>query len=358
MDETAPSRSSLLDTPEISRPVNQCRPLDTPPDTPDSGATPTRVRELATARFRHNGWEHLRAAVLRSFDRTDQPYNRKTAFIGCGAECFILRSTDQPYAYRLAGSACHDRFCTPCARERSRIVTSNGLDLLQGKPVRFVTLTVRTTTETLKQALAKLDTAFSALRRRAFWKRHVTGGVAFTEVIWFPDTKRWHPHLHVLTHGRYIPKAALKAEWLHVTGDSTIIDIRLVTTAKGILNYVTKYCGKGLDTSYARDERLLDEAVQTLKGRRLLTAFGDFRGTKLTDPGDGETWEQIGSLWEYLQRARDGDQDALEVLAAIDTPATNYVVGWLRQRDPAPELPVPTITCAQLPLFGTFYWWV
>ena len=183
------------------------------------------------------------------------------------------------------------------------------------------------------------------------------GGVAFTEVKWSERGNRWHPHLHVLTHGRYIPRDPLKKEWLAVTGDSENIDIRLVQSDRGVLKYVTDYCGKGIDAAIIRQPALLDEAIRTLKGRRFLTAFGDFRGSCLTEPGDGDAWEQVGSLWAHLQLARDGDEEALAILEQIDSPATNLVVGWLRERDPPPALPTEHLPDVQTTMFGDNHWY-
>lgn len=77
-------------------------------------------------------------------------------------------------------------------------------------------------------------------------------------------------HQHILIDCDYIPQHTLSEEWHTVTGDSFIVDIRLVDTTKEGLaaaaRYIAKYLGKGchMDSKRAAD----------WKGKRFFQSWG------------------------------------------------------------------------------------
>ena len=280
-----------------------------------------------TAAFRHNGWRHDRRRVYDSFRRTSQTTNRLLDFRDCGKHAYILQSVDSPDQYTIGGSTCHDRFCLPCARERSRVIATNVIHQLEQEQARFMTLTLKSANEPLADLLNKLTTDFAALRRSKLWRNKVTGGVAFIEVKWKQQTQRWHPHLHCLVQGRYIPQHELSNIWLKITRTSKIVDIRFARDARGVTHYVTKYASKPFDHTVIMQPDKLDEAVLALKGKRLCLTFGSWRGLKLTERLDAEKWVNLGSLTEFLQRAEAGEQSACAILQALDVPYVTKIRG-------------------------------
>lgn len=275
--------------------------------------------------FRHTGWQHDRRRVYDALKRTAQTSNRISSYLDCGSHAYVFQSLQDPEVYTLGGSTCHDRFCLPCGRERSRVIAGNVKLKLDGKPARFLTLTLRSTTEPLDDLLAKLTRDFSALRRTKLWRKRVTGGVAFLEVKWLAGTNRWHVHLHALLQGRYVPQQELSKLWLKITGTSDVIDIRIVEDEAHCTHYICKYASKPLDRTVVVVPLRLDEAVVALKGKRLCLTFGSWRGCKLTEPPESGTWIQLGTLDEIITRAEDGDDDAqhaLDVLRVEYAPST------------------------------------
>lgn len=231
-------------------------------------------------------------------------------------------------------------------------MTGNVLDLLRGKEIRFLTLTIKTGTEPLAESLDKLYTAFQKLRRRAIWTRGVDGGVAFLENKWSQSAQRWHPHLHCLLEGRYIDKSRLAHAWFEVTGDSFIIDIRRPPNNESVARYVTKYAGKPFNNSFLNRPALLDEAILALRGRKLALTFGRWRGLKLTAVADDGSWEHVSSLESMLERAGSGDLEALDILKRI----TNRNLEGILPRSP-PSRPVVAprlMTETQLSWLGTW----
>ena len=55
-------------------------------------------------RFRHSGWQRLRAIVYKALWATEQGLARYTAFSDCGHGAYVMQSIDNPHRYRLAGS--------------------------------------------------------------------------------------------------------------------------------------------------------------------------------------------------------------------------------------------------------------
>ena len=277
--------------------------------------------------FRHSGWAGSRLRVYNSLHRTHQSVSRIMGFADCGARAYVYRSIDDPDVCRVAGSACHDRFCMPCTRERGQAIAANVATRLAARPARFVTLTIRTDGLGLAAGIVKLQHAFRRLLRSKLWLARVTGGAAFVEAKYSPTKQRWHPHLHVICQGRYIPHELLRKAWLTITGDSHIVRIQFVKSEQSVLNYVTTYAAKTLRTADFPTDASLDEAVLALHGTRLCRTFGAWRGTDLTDTHPEGTWETVGPLEDLLQLAVQGDREARATVAALSTaPARLFLV--------------------------------
>lgn len=198
---------------------------------------------------------------------------------------------------------------------RTATVRTNLLAFLDGRESRFLTLTRRHSDRPLSDQLDDLYKCFRRLRQRTLWKERVRGGCAMLELEYNHVSKRWHPHLHVLIEGDYIPQAQLSKTWLDVTGDSHVVDIRKVKNDFGAANYLTKYLTKALPTHILRTVHLLQEAVPALKGRRFLLTFGTWTPAKLTTEPSDDQWE----AWDHVTRFtydRFGDHDFCEVVKA------------------------------------------
>lgn len=232
----------------------------------------------------------------------------------------------------------------PCARDRSAVIVHNVLERIGDNPVRFVTLTLKADGEPLEHSVRRLSKSFSALRRRAIWKNNVTGGVAFTEVHWSKNGQRWHPHLHCLVQGRFIPKAELAAAWLDITGDSRIIDLRLVKTAKHLAHYVTKYASKPLNSSFILEPELLDEAIRALHGKRLCVTFGRWQGVQLTTAPSEDEWENLGDFETFLYRAARGDEIAIAIVEQVAPKQADELIALATAARPPPEPTTPEFT--------------
>lgn len=372
--DPAPPALTSLDPPERESPAGQPSPgggfLEPDPSSDASLPFETRLAIAAVQHaladvdrpivtppslsvdFRHSGWQPNRLLVYQALRRTEQPLSRKTSFANCGSDAYVLQNIENPDVYRLAGSACHDRFCLPCAQERSRHVALNVLELTEGRRIRFLTLTLKASSDPLAAQLDKLYTGFQALRRRALWKQKVTGGVAFLELTWSHRTSTWHPHFHILIEGSFLPYQQIKSLWYEITGDSFVIDIRAIRDLRQASTYVTKYASKPFNNTFLGRDAQLDEAILALKGRKLLLTFGSWRGITLIEtPSDG-SWEHVAPLNTIITHAAHGDETARSILRKLTDNDLSPLYARVGPRPPPEQNPGPVIS--QLTFFGVW----
>jgi hypothetical protein len=243
--------------------------------------------------------------VYDAFLQTATAFRRREAFANCGSSYWLLESRSRPGVYKLTADLCHDRWCPHCGRLRSELVACNVLAALARQPARLLTLTQRASDAPLRTRLTRLYAAFRKLRSTALWKQRVLGGVAVLEICWNQQTNRYHPHLHCLTHGRFIPVEDLRREWLRLTGDSFEVDVRFVQAQEDAAHYVTKYIAKPIDHAVYHSQPALREAIQAVHGVKQLVTFGDWRKLKLTRQPKEDDWRSIGHVHELAANEHD-----------------------------------------------------
>lgn len=293
----------------------------------------------ASGNFRHSCWRGQRKRMLQTLVDVGFNWQRVYRFSHCGDQAFVIRSREDPDHIRIAGSSCRDRWCLPCAKDRSRTIAANLTDLTTGKRLRLMTLTLAHRPVHLRAEVDRLQASFSSLRRLSEWKDRIEGGVAILEVARGSKNESWHPHLHVIYEGKYFPQPKLKELWYRVTGDSYIVDIRNVESESMLVNYVTKYVSKPWTGDVERDPLLMAEIVCALDKRRMCTTFGTWRGVSLTVSPLSDAWENLGSLEHFLRLARDGDTEAQRLLASFDRSLVAECLGLVPSPRQAPRSP-------------------
>ena len=228
-------------------------------------------------------------------------------YVNCGSCTRVLyqgRIGDQ-HAFRVVAFGCRCRYCPRCARNRSNLIGRNVRRFLAGndRNLKFVTLTLRHNKTGLRDQLKRLTSCFNNMKRRDWWKSKVKGGMMFTEVK-LSKAGLWHVHAHLIVDAKYMPQHELSSEWLAVTGDSPIVDVRLIKNAEAAASYVAKYGSKSFDAGLINQPARLAEVMTALKGSRLCTTFGEWRGKKLTSPDKNEDdgdWQDLGSLEKFRE---------------------------------------------------------
>lgn len=210
---------------------------------------------------------------------------------------------------------CKHRLCPRCARFRARDLAARTLAMMHllDSP-RFITLTLASSDAPLRSQLRELSDSFARLRRSKLWKAKVTGGVQFIECTYNWSRDQWHPHLHILADGQYIPQAQLSDAWKTASAGSSIVDIRKVHSARSAANYVAKYVSKTTSVAHLPDERIAEWAMQ-VRSLRLTQTFGRLHAMKLETPEKPEKTQRVhlANINELTYHAHRGDPIAAEL---------------------------------------------
>jgi hypothetical protein len=154
----------------------------------------------------------------------------------------------------------------------------------------MVTLTVKDG-ESLSERFAHLRAALkkyrdqrrNALKGQRFVEyAKAFGGVHSIEIKRGKNSGLWHPHVHMIWLCEEPPSASqLSREWLEITGDSYIVDVRefygesVVDGFLEVFKYALKFSDMELGDNW--------DAYQLLKEKRLVDNFGLLRGVKVPE---------------------------------------------------------------------------
>ena len=315
---------------------------------------------IAGHQRRNRGWQgRHRGSVevgrgLQVKEATKEERRLGERITHCG-ERLIFRAPAcecDPHARSLLVGAdlCAHRLCHHCARLRSRKLGARVRQMteqLRGQGITryaLLTLTYRDS-EALEGSVSRCWRDFRKLRQRKLWGQ-VLGCVATMEVKRGKRSRLWHPHLHVLVarpscsclrgrrlgnggptcaHGKLwcshaLNQCCISEAWREITGDSYVVDIRAVHadndgSMAGAVREVVKYCTKLTEvSSKERDDGESDvlELHRAIRGRRLLTTVGVFRGLVEPEKADdllddpearpcstcGKPWETVTAVWD------------------------------------------------------------
>lgn len=304
--------------------------------------SPARLRATLETTFRHSGWLAPRTRIWEAMDCPEITERRRAAFATCGSAAWIVRHPDHPERLSVVSCHCHDRFCVPCASEKGALVANNVLRHSKAARIRFITLTIRHVDQPLSDQLDFLIASFRRLRASKLWQIRTTGGVSFLEVKLAEDGHHWHPHLHILQEGRYVPHRALSDEWRKITRTSFVVHIKEPKGRRDVIHYVTKYASKPLGMALTLHADKLREAMLEMRSRRLMTTFGSWRGFRLTERPDSVDWLIVAPLSDVMLRGMAGEPWALALLLKLR--GNSSCLKLLKLSDRPPRSP-PACAC-------------
>lgn len=229
------------------------------------------------------------------FNSSNMSFEQKR-FLSCHSSANFARNNETGYVRVLARS-CHLRFCPICSRAREKLIRHNVADWLITKHYpKFLTLTLKHSDEDLRTQIDKLYACFKALRRLKLVKKRVASGIWFFQITRGKSGKEWHPHLHCILTGGYLPKTQLQKDWMRITGESFMVDIRLIRDVQSAACEVARYaaCSCNIKTLSCNELAELDSA---LSRRRICGTWGGARKQRLTSlpKYDASKWTNIGS---------------------------------------------------------------
>ncbi len=254
-------------------------------------------------------YDHLDTSIQSMCDRTGDPRPRSKADLldGCRSNAWFTRhiATGE---IRVASNACHLRWCPVCAESRRNYIGHSVSEWIQKlKYPKLMTLTLKHNDVPLWHQVDQLYKNFMQLRKLKDFSDIVTGGVWFFQIKLSKNDGKWHPHIHCVVDGKYMPRTLLRRMWVQITTDSTIVDIRSVKDPEGCSHEVARYAAKpgplnGLDLTHAV------ELVSVMHGRRICGTWGvgrevSLRPSKFTDK---DKWQSVGS-WSMVMSSRKTD---------------------------------------------------
>ena len=168
----APSLWEADRRPETPRPSTCLDPLETNEQPQEDAPWGTFSSPLESdVAFRHSGWQRGRRLVADAFRRIGIGLERQQAFSSGGSWAWVVRHPTEQGRYAVMADKCHDRFCTPCSRERSHLIANRLSERIIRKPHRLITLTIKTGSEPLAKSIDKLLGGFAKVRRLNPWHR-------------------------------------------------------------------------------------------------------------------------------------------------------------------------------------------
>jgi hypothetical protein len=239
----------------------------------------------------------------------------------CGSSAMFLCHKESGMI-KVASSACHLRFCPICAKKRANEVTERITQWLEKtENPRLITLTIKHTKKPLREQLDNLIACWRKLYKSEQWKEYVTAGVWVIQITYNRKRCEWHPHLHILTVGKFFPVDILRKVWCRITGGSFVVDIRGLGQAKEAAKYVGRYVGRACNLGDIPKKHWV-ELYWSLNGKRLFGEFGTGRGEEKllvrTKRSDLDEWEKIG-FFEDIIKSLSFDRDSQLIYRAWKT---------------------------------------
>lgn len=239
--------------------------------------------------------EWARDGGIPQFTRADAKLFRKVE--NCGSYLIFRNYLTSNRSRLLGACSCKEHLlCSFCAARRgvrnARAYQEKVDALKSDNPSHrliLVTFTVQNGANLIERFLHLKNSMQAFLKRRSSSLRRdtpssfhlVDGGVFAYEVKRGAGLDLWHPHIHMLilvpSEG-FLDWQAVKDEWFLVTGDSSVVNFSAVTDDSAFLE-VFAYALKFSEMTHA--DRWL--AFSILKGERLISSFGSFRGVEVPD---------------------------------------------------------------------------
>ncbi len=239
-------------------------------------AKPKAAQSYSSRLASKHGTKTLLVKMLKTLGETEL-VDRMTL---CGSK-FVALTCGSHIVGRRPTHRCDFRLCPFCAARRSRKLINRYLPLATAftgsrrvAPVHLTLTQTHRAGEPLKDARQRLLDSFKKLTRRAFFEQHFAGGLYAVETT-VGTEGAWHTHLHLLCFRlRFFDIAALRSEWLTVTGDSHVLRLDRVDDLSSGLREVLKYISKPLDAGKFEVAHI--RQFLKIKGARMFAAFGEF----------------------------------------------------------------------------------
>lgn len=187
-----------------------------------------------------------------------------------------------------------DLLCPVCAIQRSKkhlAIHAPRFEVLRKEHPELIAALLTLTIKNGFDLNERIDHLFASLKKVKDKRRNKkSGGRCVTEFskiagavgsyeLSYSEKHGWHPHLHMIVFLEdYLDRQAFSREWLEITGDSMIVDVRLLDEKNlfGSLLEVFKYALKFHSLTPSQTYK----CYRALKNRKKLFTLGLMRGIK------------------------------------------------------------------------------
>ena len=248
-----------------------------------------------------NSKDYFKALEFYQQFKDNFEFSKYNLFIKCRTSAYFARQKSTGKVSIIANS-CHQRWCPFCSKSKTNIIRKNVREWLKKiNHPKFLTFTLKHSNKDLAEQIDILYASFKQLRRINLFKKNAQSGVWFFQIVKSKTDNLLHPHLHVITGGGYIPRRELSREWLRITGESFVVDIRAINNPATASDYVARYASKTCNPSaFCIDE--LNEIDRAIKKHRVCGSWGSAKKAKLTIPPkmDRGDWQMLGKFSTIL----------------------------------------------------------
>lgn len=253
----------------------------------DAAALPRRLNRYSQA--------HHRAIEMAHYATTNGEVKIAKQLTDCGA-WLVFRDyyTRNTIRLRSANFCRRHLLCPLCAIRRGAKALEQYLakvEVLQKQNPKLkaymVTLTVKDGPD-LQERFDHLHRSVQKLHKARGRERQFNESCKASAAVWSFEFKRgknsgeWHPHVHAVWMCEEAPDyVALRYQWERITHDSKVVHVQpfydqnqLVDGFLEVFKYAVKFSDLPLADNW--------HGYEVLKGRRLISSFGDFYGMEIS----------------------------------------------------------------------------
>lgn len=319
----SPGTSDIEQLPYEESLTLECYCVNRDKETPESASTLLDTIETsgefsrsvswrqASGRFDDPVCDRIQSAYAQ-LDKLDGT-NRESQLLDCHTLAYFARH-EETGEVKVISRKCGLRWCPSCQNAKRGWITHEVSEWLRlFKHPKILTLTLLHSDELLSTQIDRLYKCFQNLRKRKFFKSKVTGGVWFFQIKKSKNDGLWHPHLHCLITGLFLPRDKLSKLWLKITGDSPVCDIRAVQDPDTAVRHVARYAAAPCDLTNLSQSEIAD-IIQAMHGRRIVGTWGLAKSISLKPnmTSDSGSWVNIG-FWKTVYDARGIDDNARRI---------------------------------------------
>lgn len=281
----------------------------------------TNAESTVAPSYRSQCLHHCKAeltaaqSVYRLIDAAEGT-EREARLLECRSQAWFVRHSETGEV-RVSSHHCRLRWCPLCSRSRSAFLQHQVQEWFSAvKQPKFLTLTVKHSEQDLAAQLTRLYDSWRRFRTIKSLRQKCKGGVWFFQLCFNPKSNEWHPHLHCVIDSDYVSHNHLSREWLRITGDSKVVDIRTVRDPKEVAEYVARYAARPAQLEGLPGKRCV-ELVTSMHGRRMCGTWGTARSISLRPHklDDADKWQRVGS-WSTVLQTASFDEQAKSILDA------------------------------------------